>query len=38
MFVAGGGVLGGGLGGLAIGIPVQLIAGHARVREVVRAD
>lgn len=37
MFVAGGGVLGGGLGGLAIGIPVQMIAGHARVREIVRA-
>ncbi|HWB76266.1 MAG TPA: hypothetical protein VG755_14950 [Nannocystaceae bacterium] len=37
MFVAGGGVLGGGLGGLAIGIPVEMVAGHARVREVVRS-
>jgi hypothetical protein len=34
LLVAGGGMLGGGLGGLAIGIPLELVAGHARVREI----
>jgi len=35
--LAGAGMLGGGLGGLAIGIPLELVAGHVRVRHVGRA-